>query len=59
MNNFVVQHNLIFSELNRLWMFLKQLLPIVVTLQVLQDTFKFMHFIIHRMIKHALQPEIG
>ena len=40
MNNFVVHHNFILSEFNRSWMFSKQILPIVITLQVLHYIFK-------------------
>ena len=40
MNDFVVYQHFIFSEFNRSWMFSKQFLLIVITLQVLHIIFK-------------------
>ena len=39
MNNFVVYQHFIFSEFNHSWLFLKQFLPIVITMQVLHIIF--------------------
>ena len=40
MNDFVLYQHFIFSEFNLLWMFSKQFIPIVITLQVLHIIFK-------------------
>ena len=40
MNDFVVYQHFMFSEFNRSWMFSRQFLPIVITLQVLHIIFK-------------------
>ena len=47
MNNFVLYQHFILSEFNRSWMFSKQVLPIVITLQVLHIIFKLANTEMH------------